>query len=107
MRRGGIILGVVLATLASTIGQAGMSAAGQRTWKGPDQVPPARTLRWGAASPRTASTDPAKVLFYGPTAGGLAASTPNIEATVWDAPTWAAAGPFDFFQFDAIVFGDE
>ncbi len=48
-----------------------------------------------------------KVLFYGPTAGGLAASTPGIEPTVWDIETWSSKTTSDFSVFDAIVFGDQ
>lgn len=54
-----------------------------------------------------AQTSPKKILFYGPTAGGLAASTPNIEITVWDEATWSSQTTAAFAAFDAIVFGDQ
>ncbi|MGH2607462.1 MAG: thrombospondin type 3 repeat-containing protein [Tepidiformaceae bacterium] len=50
---------------------------------------------------------PINALFYGPTSGGLAATTPNLIATVWDEPTWSAKTTSDFEAFDVIVFGDQ
>jgi PKD repeat protein/lysophospholipase L1-like esterase len=59
------------------------------------------------ALPAAAAATPINVLFYGPTAGGLAAQTPGITATVWDEATWASKKTADFAAFNAIVFGDE
>jgi len=61
----------------------------------------------GSASATVLIIDvPRRVLFYGPTAGGLELTTPNILPTVWDEATWASKTTADFRQFDAIVFGD-
>ncbi len=48
-----------------------------------------------------------RILFYGPDAGGLAATTPGITITVWNEATWATKTTADFAAFDAIVFGDQ
>lgn len=55
----------------------------------------------------TEATGIERVLIYGPTANGLADTTPNIELTVWDEATWAGKSTADFAAFDAIVFGDQ
>jgi len=90
----------ILSTLSS--GTVYLTATGT----GLDTV--ASSTVWAAATGKLIITDPLKrVLCYGPTAGGLVATTPGITITVWDTATWATKTTAQFAAFDAIAFGDQ
>jgi alpha-tubulin suppressor-like RCC1 family protein len=96
-------LGALIACLAIAL-QTSLVAAHDPS--SPTQVPatpePDRQV-----STATLTETAERVLVYGPTAGGLADTTPGIDLTVWDEVTWASKTTADFAAFDAIVFGDQ
>ncbi len=73
----------------------------------PAAAPIPATKTTGVPVSATALATPKQILFYGPTAGGLADSTPNTVVTVWSEATWRTKTTADFRSFDAIVFGDQ